>query len=311
MPKPKQMTLRQMEAHANNLVANWNQKYPPGTAVDYEDLLDSGDSVRTTTTSKAMVMSCEAVVFLEDWSGAVSIEHCTPVGPAPGLDAPASILGASDIEKCLAPLPKPVITPVEAYSWLISVVVGGGVYREKTVAALFRIAGAGTRMDPSPLRAEQVSIIVESQSDDLQSMARSVFNASERNGDCLILVDTTGLGEQFIQQLRELGAKQVMGSQWGRKPVNLLNHKRFINQRAQCNIHAAEAVKDFRVSLLPDWEQGLRYQAPRLPYSFDENGRYAMKPREEMAAVDKCALDLWDTVAMVFLESLPTDRACI
>ena len=83
MPKPKQMTLRQQEAHAKQLVADWNDKHPAGTVVDYEDLLDSGDYVRTKTSGKAMVMCCEAVVFLEDWSGAVSVEHCKVIAGEP------------------------------------------------------------------------------------------------------------------------------------------------------------------------------------------------------------------------------------
>lgn len=79
MPARKKMNLRQQEAHATNLVAQWNQKYPHGALVSYEDILGEGESVRCNTRGQAYVMCCEPVISLESWSGAVSLEHCTPI----------------------------------------------------------------------------------------------------------------------------------------------------------------------------------------------------------------------------------------
>lgn len=80
MPAPKKrMNLRQQEAHATNLVAQWNQKYPHGALVSYEDIKGRGESVRCNTRGQAYVMCCEPVVHLEQWSGSVSLEHCTAI----------------------------------------------------------------------------------------------------------------------------------------------------------------------------------------------------------------------------------------
>ncbi|WP_240998617.1 hypothetical protein [Pseudomonas viridiflava] len=91
MPAQKRMSLKQMEVQAKALCFDWNETSPAGTTVDYESVLGSGKTVRTKTRGAAFVSSCSAVVFLEDVSGYVSIEHCTPVADQ-GADA------ASDIE---------------------------------------------------------------------------------------------------------------------------------------------------------------------------------------------------------------------
>lgn len=79
MAAQKRMSLKQMEVHAKALCFDWNEKHPAGTTVDFESVRASGKTVRTKTNGAAFVSSCSAVVFLQDVSGYVSIEHCTPV----------------------------------------------------------------------------------------------------------------------------------------------------------------------------------------------------------------------------------------
>lgn len=79
MPKPNRMSLREQETHAKAQCYDWNQKHTGETLVSYEELLGRGETHRAVTNGQAFVMSCQAVIFVEGISGAVSLDHCTPL----------------------------------------------------------------------------------------------------------------------------------------------------------------------------------------------------------------------------------------
>lgn len=79
MPAPrKQMPLKQMEVIAKAACHDWNEKYPDGVLVSFEEIIGRGETHRGRA-GQAMVQSCEAVVFIQGKSGYVSLEHCTPI----------------------------------------------------------------------------------------------------------------------------------------------------------------------------------------------------------------------------------------
>ncbi|WOF81677.1 hypothetical protein P5704_027765 (plasmid) [Pseudomonas sp. FeN3W] len=77
--KPKNMTLRQREVAAKAQCYDWNAEHQEGVTVTYEERLGSGETIQTKTCGRAFVMCCEAVIMVEDVSGAVSLDHCTVV----------------------------------------------------------------------------------------------------------------------------------------------------------------------------------------------------------------------------------------
>lgn len=210
--------------------------------------------------------------------------------------ARTGLLTREEIDRCMFAAAR-VIAADERHGYLISVVVGAGLYRPLTVASLFRIAGDGSRTDPFPLRVEQIKTLLNSPSEDLLRMASTVLDAAKDLSNCTILVDQGGLGKEFIKILEILGAKRVIGSNWGNETFAQQYRMRFFNQRAQCNVHAAEAIKDGRVFFAGDSE--LIEQGSKLTFKFDEFGRYNMTPKAEM----EVGTDCWDAVAMAFLES--------
>ena len=219
-----------------------------------------------------------------------------------------SLLSREEIERRTPPNATGVISADKPHGYLISVVVGAGMYRQLTVAGLFRIQGYGGRlpgyggcMDPSPRRVEMVKTLLSSPSEDLLQMARTVFEAAKELSNCTILVDQSGLGTHFIKILEILGVERVIGSNWGRTPDCQAYRSRFFNRRAQCNVHAAEAVEDDRITLVADPD--LIEQGSKLPYYFDEYGRYHMRSKEEMRTLEIPPSDTWDVVAMAFLEA--------
>lgn len=102
MPAQKRMSLKQMETQAKAQCFDWNAKYPEGTTVSYESILGRGETCRTTTKGEAFVSSCTAVVYVQDVSGYVSLEHCTPVAdreaaaPAPTVNVPVQKITFAD-----------------------------------------------------------------------------------------------------------------------------------------------------------------------------------------------------------------------
>lgn len=84
MPAPKRMTVRQQEAHAKAMVADWNVKHPVGTMVSFEEVVGRGESHRGESTTEAQVIGGHsAVIWIEGKSGCVSLDHCTAVAAEP------------------------------------------------------------------------------------------------------------------------------------------------------------------------------------------------------------------------------------
>lgn len=74
----KRPTEQQLQAQ----VDAWNAKYKIGTEVDYSSIIGGPPTLRSKTRSEAQVLSGHsAVVWLEDKSGCVGIEHCKPLLP--------------------------------------------------------------------------------------------------------------------------------------------------------------------------------------------------------------------------------------
>lgn len=212
-----------------------------------------------------------------------------------------NLLTREDLEACLPPSMASVINADEAHGFVISVVVGGGVRREFTMASLFRVAGNGDRMELMPRRVEMLEVVLKSLSEDLLHMAGIVFEAANKRAGCTILVDLSGLGTQFVKLLESLGADRVVACNWGRRPERGEYKARFFTQRAQCNVHAAEAAKDGRLMLAGYTD--LVDQGKKLPFYFDGYGRYHLRTQEEMRELGIPAPDAWGCVAMAFLEA--------
>ena len=79
MRSRKQMSLKQMELNAKALCFDWNNKYPVGTLVSFEEVIGHGETHRSRTRTPATIMCCEAVVWIEVQGSCVSLEHCTAV----------------------------------------------------------------------------------------------------------------------------------------------------------------------------------------------------------------------------------------
>lgn len=211
------------------------------------------------------------------------------------------LLGRNVVERVIdAPY---VIGDDEPYGNVFVIDVGAGVYRDKTVGSHFRVIGSGDRIDPDPRRADLVDVPVFTNSLDWDGAARLTVDYVSRLSNCTVIVDVGGQGVQFAKRLEKLGLGNVIHSNWGNPCFKKRNKERFANLRAQACVHAAEAIKDGRMSIVGRYRNDLISQATRIPFFFDERARWKIMSKEDMAKEGIPSPDLFDTIAMLFLES--------
>lgn len=216
------------------------------------------------------------------------------------------LLGRATLERRILGPKNPELTrcieDTEAWGNLIIIDVGAGVYRDKTVVTHVRVTGNGTRIDSDPRRIDVMEIPVYSNSLDWQQVAGRAFDFGQKLSNVTYVVDIGGQGVQFAKILEALGASNVIHVLWGKACFKRKNQERFSNLRAQCSVHAAEAVKDGRITFLEDRRKDLLDQGSRIPFHFDDKARYHIMSKDKMAEEGLKSPDLWDTICMAFLE---------
>lgn len=210
------------------------------------------------------------------------------------------LLGRKSIERLIESAP--AITPDEAYGHMVVIDVGAGVYRDRTVATHVKVIGDGDRLDHDPRRIDVIDIPIFSNSMDWTNVCGEVIEYSRQLSNVTFVVDVGGQGEQFARLMERLGMTNIIRVNWGKESFRLKNKERFFNQRAQCSVHAKEAVIDGRITFIKKHEKYLLDQGSRIPYFFDEKVRYHIQPKEKMAEKGIPSPDLWDTICMAFLD---------
>lgn len=213
------------------------------------------------------------------------------------------LLGRSAIEKRIE---AGATIPEDApYGNVIVIDVAAGVYRDKTVALHVRMLGNGDRLDDDARRVDVVDIPVFSNTLDWQDVVGQVVEYARLLSNCTFVVDVGGQGEQFARMMENAGLTNIVRVLWGEACFRKKNKQRFFNQRAQCSVHAAEAVKDARVSFTQKYAKDMLDQGSRIPYHFDEKARYHIMPKQQMLEQEGIkSPDLWDTVCMAFLDTV-------
>ncbi len=196
-----------------------------------------------------------------------------------------------------------IISNDEYYGNVIIVDVAAGVHRDKTIATHAKIIGNGDRTEIDSRRVEILKVPLFSNALDWTPMARIIVDYAATISNPTIIVDTNGMGIQFAKKLEEFGASNVIYSRWGDKPFKKKYKDRFFNLRAQCAVHAAEAIKDGRLILCDDYKKELLDQGSRIPFFIDEKGLWHIAKKEDMAKEGLPSPDYWDTVCMAFLEN--------
>lgn len=197
-----------------------------------------------------------------------------------------------------------VIQDHEPWGNLLIIDVAAGVHRDRTVATHIRVIGEGDRVDLEPRRVEVVKVPIYTNALDWTPVARLATDYAASVSNCTVVVDCGGQGVQFAKRMEEFGCPNVEKVNWGLKPFRKRNKERFFNLRAQCCVHAAEAVKDGRIRFTEEYQADLLDQGSRIPFYIDERGLWHIMRKEDMAKEGIPSPDFWDTVCMAFMEGI-------
>lgn len=197
-----------------------------------------------------------------------------------------------------------VIAEHEPYGNMLLVDVGAGVFRDKTVAIHARVIGQGGPEAPDPRRMDAMSIPVFTNSWDWTDAAGMVAHHARELSNCTVMVDVGGQGVQFVKLLERLGVPNIIKVNWGHLNFRKEYRDRFVSQRAQCNVHLKFAVEKDRISIVDQHTKDLLDQGGRLPFGFDDKGRWTIMSKDEMKHKEGLpSPDLLDALAFGFLES--------
>lgn len=200
---------------------------------------------------------------------------------------------------------KRVIGDEEPWGNLLIIDVAAGVYRDKTAVYHARACGNGDRLDEDPRRLDTVGIPVYSNTLDWTGVVGRLVDYQRTISNPTFVVDIGGQGEQFARLMEQQGLTNIIRVLWGEQSFKKKNKQRFFNQRAQCSVHAAEAVRDGRITFTHEHSKDLLDQGSRIPYYFDEKARYHILPKERMKEEEGLpSPDLWDTVCMAYLDTV-------
>jgi hypothetical protein len=211
------------------------------------------------------------------------------------------LLGRSEMEACFG---RQVIDPArDSWGYLLSVDVGAGEYRDRSIATVAMVSGYGD-YGPDARRVQIVAVPIRSNSTHIQDFSGLVFNAAAELENVTVMVDAGGMGIAVCQALENLGITTVRRVKWGNPCFRKINKDRFFNQRAQAAWTCARAIKEGRLGidpLVPNRRE-LLDQASRIPFRFDEKARYVIAKKEDMRSAGIPSPDDFDTLCFLFLE---------
>ncbi|MCF7994772.1 MAG: hypothetical protein K9L88_08020 [Chromatiaceae bacterium] len=211
------------------------------------------------------------------------------------------LLGRKAAEACMG---RSVIKDSEPYGLLLSCDVGAGEYRDKSVALVAKVTGAGD-FGPDARRVEVTAVPVLSNTRNLQSFTGTVFQEAAELENVTVLVDAGGMGVAVCQGLEGMGLPDVTRIKWGLPCFMKRNRERFANQRAQAMVHASRAAKEGRLGIADGpWKRELLDQMSRVPFSFDERARYVIAKKADMQRQGLPSPDLWDAISFCFIEGV-------
>lgn len=209
------------------------------------------------------------------------------------------LMGRAHAEACLG---RRIFDDGDPYGLLLSIDVGAGEYRDKSVQVIAKVIGDGD-FGPDARKVEVIDIPALTNTRNIQDFTGSAFHQATELENVTTLVDAGGLGIAVCQGLETLGLGEVKRVKWGNPCFRKRNKERFFNLRAQAMVHAARAAKEGRLGIADGpWRRELLDQMARTPFHFDEKARYVIEKKEDMRKQGLPSPDIWDAIAFCFLE---------
>lgn len=234
-----------------------------------------------------------------EYGGRESREYCISVrGIFPDFNN-GYLVAAPDFA---ATFTKKNIIPRNApYGQIITVDLASGEGRDYTVMTLFSVLGSGD-IGRNARRVTLEKVLMYNNTLKGSKGAGQIKRIKDMYPHARMYVDAGGLGLTICQLLEEWKVPLTRVN-WGLTSYNPSYKERFQDQRAQCHSHLARAIENGRFTIKDyRYKQELTNEATRIPFGFNSRGVFKIPSKKDMRELGIKSPDMWDTLAMAFLE---------
>lgn len=201
-----------------------------------------------------------------------------------------------------------VIKEGDLYGYIITVDVGGNVGRDSSVITIMQVVDKEYKR-----RIERYAHIVDiplfSNRADINEIKARVMDALNEYPGATLVIDPLGVGTGLCQSL---DAESVYFEKvhWGVPCFNNQLKMDYYNKRSHAYVGMAKSVEMGRFSVSAKVQKmyqvktNLEEQMTKLPYSFDDKGRWKMMSKDDMKKMGIPSPDIADTFAFAFMEGI-------
>lgn len=223
------------------------------------------------------------------------------------------LLTRSEITAMLAR--KPAVTDDDDYGYVITVDVGGDVGRDSSVITVMKVVDKDYQ-GRIERHAHVIDIPLFSNRANINELKAKIYAAVAEYAGATVVIDPMGAGMGLCQSLKAEGLyfEEV---NWGVPCFNNNLKKLYFNKRAHAYVSMVKAVErgifsvSDKVRRMYQVMTNLETQMSRLPYFFDEKGRWGVTSKKDMAKEGITSPDIADTFAFGYMERIsysPVDK---
>ena len=187
----------------------------------------------------------------------------------------------------------------DTWGYIATADVAGGVGRDSSVLVISKVSGHGDER-----KVQVVKVVVAP--NDMDGVMFARFISQEVNGytNITVAVDADGYGLTTCQELARLGIECVR-IRWGRRPHSNELFSRFPLEKDYASVMLRNALQDGRIGLVKGEtktiETELMKQFTKIPYEFDERGKWKIFSKKRLASEGIKSPDIFDSHAFIWL----------
>lgn len=223
------------------------------------------------------------------YGGRESVEYLIKVRGEFPKTVSGFLLGRDDADKAVRARPK----LDDNWGWVATCDVGNG--RDKSVINISQVSG--NRENRRVVNKK----VVETGNHNPVRFADLIYQTctEDKYPNITIAIDSDGVGHDTATLCEDKGMR-VQRIRWGRKMHSKEDKSRFINQRAQSNVFARDAVQSGRMRI--DGDVKTAEQACKIPCAINEAGQWQMMPKKQMKEkLNINSPDRWDTYCFLMI----------
>lgn len=235
--------------------------------------------------------------YLEDWlkkaGGRDSPEYCIRVRGMFTDHAAGFLIGRTMTDAAFVV----EINHDDNYGYLALCDVSGGEGRDSSVINICRVSGFGDEKLVESIVVKEMPVGVNG-----ADFARHIKTAVEPYPNITVAIDSDGYGLITAQEAEKLGLN-VVRIHWGVPPHSKEHKRRFAKKKDYACVMVHDALRDKRLKLCSSAQikDKTIKQFTKIPYSFNEDGKWVMDSKKKMKGDGIPSPDIFDTYAFAWL----------